>query len=84
MVRINAAERRRVVLHQQLSLVLRDIEAGARKIAKQREMIAKLAAGGSDTSKAARELAIFERAHVINISRHRQITKELGARNDTS
>jgi hypothetical protein len=40
MVRISAAERRRVVVYQQLSLVLRDIEAGARRIAKQRAMIA--------------------------------------------
>jgi hypothetical protein len=38
-----------------LSLVLRDIEAGARNIAKRGKIIAKLDAAGDDTSKAARE-----------------------------
>jgi hypothetical protein len=80
MVRINAAEPRRVVLQNELSLVLRHIEAGARKIAKQREMIAKLDVGGHDTTEALQELESFEKEHAINIARHRQITKELSAR----
>jgi hypothetical protein len=79
MVRINAEEPRRVALQQKLSLVLRDIEVGARKIAKQHETIAKLDAGGHDTTEALQELASFEKEHAINIARHRQITKELAA-----
>jgi hypothetical protein len=78
MVRINAGESRRVVLQNELSLVLQHIEAGARKIAKQREMITKLDAGGHDTTEALRKLAHCETEQAINIARHRQITKELG------
>jgi len=46
-------------------------------------MIANLDAAGDDASGAVRELAIFEGTHAINIARHRQITKELGAKVDT-
>ena len=79
MVRIDAGEPRRVALQQKLSLVLRDIEAGARKIAKQREIIAKLDARGYDTTEAIRKLANFEREHALTVASHRQIMRELMA-----
>jgi hypothetical protein len=79
MVRIDAGEPRRVALQQKLSLVLRDIEAGARKIAKQREIIAKLDARGYDTTEAIRKLANFEREHALTVASHRQIMRELTA-----
>jgi len=79
MVRIDAGEPRSVALQQKLSLVLRDIEAGARKIAKQREIIAKLDARGYDTTEAIRKLANFEREHALTVASHRQIMRELTA-----
>jgi hypothetical protein len=79
MVRINTAEPRRAVLHQQLWLVLRDIGAGVHRISKQHEIIAKLDAEGHDTTEALRELAIFERVHALNIASHRQIMRKLEA-----
>jgi hypothetical protein len=79
MVRIDAGEPRRVALQQKLSLVLRDIEAGARKIAKQREIIAKLDARGYDKTEAIRKLANFEREHALTVASHRQIMRELTA-----
>jgi hypothetical protein len=82
MARINSAEPL-VVLQQQLSLVLRDIEVDARKIAKQREIIARLDAGGRDISGALGMLAILEREHALNIASHRRITRKLTARTDT-
>jgi hypothetical protein len=78
MARINTAEPRRAVLHQQLWLVLRDIGAGAHRIAIQHETIAKLDAEGHDTMDALRELATFKQVHAINIASHRQIMRELG------
>jgi hypothetical protein len=82
MVRINTAESR-VVLHQQLWLILRDIAAGVGRIAKQHGVIAKLDAGGRDTSEALNKLASFKREHAVNIGSHRQIKRKLGARADT-
>jgi hypothetical protein len=77
MDRINSAEPRRIVLQRQLALVLRNIEAVVQLIVMQHEVIAKLDAGGHDTSEAARELAKFERVHELNIATHRNIMKEL-------
>ena len=82
MARIYSAEPR-AVLRQQLSLVLREIEVDARKIAKQREIIAKLDETGHDISEALGELANFEGEHAINIARYRRIMRELTARKDT-
>ena len=82
--RINTEEPRRVVLHQQLWLVLRDLGAGVQRISKQHEIIAKLDAEGHDTTEALRELAIFERAHALNIASHRQIMRKLGAADQLS
>jgi hypothetical protein len=65
MARIYSVERR-VVLQQPPSVVLRDIEVDVRKIAKQREIIAKLDADGHDISEALGKLANFEREHAIN------------------
>ena len=71
------------VLRHDLALVLRNIEADARKIAKQREIVAKLDAGGHDISEALRKLAHFERVHALSIASHRRIMRELTARTDT-
>jgi len=79
MVRINTAKSRRVVLHRQLALVLRDLGAGVQRIAKQYEMIAKLDAGGHDTTDALTELRAFKRVHAINIATYRLIMRQLGA-----
>jgi hypothetical protein len=79
MVRINTAEPRRAILQQQLTLVLRDIAAAARGIAKQYEVIEKLDEGGHDTSEALGELANLERVHELNIATHGKIMKELTA-----
>ena len=82
--RIKLAESRRVTLQQKLSLALRDIKAGARNIANQREIIAKLDARGHDTSKAVSKLAIIERMQAVKIVRHYKIAKELGTKIDLS
>ena len=79
MDRINLAEPRRVVLHRQLALVLRDLGAGVQRIAKQYEIIAKLDAGAHDTTDALTELRAFKRVHAINIATHRLIMRRLGA-----
>ena len=84
MARMSTEEPRRVVLHQQLWLVLRDLGAGVQRISKQHEIIAKLDAEGHDTTEALRELAIFERAHALNIASHRQIMRKLGAADQLS
>jgi len=55
MVRIKPAELRRVALKKKLSQVLRDIEAGARKTEKQREMIANSRCREADMNRAALE-----------------------------
>jgi hypothetical protein len=52
MDRINSAEPRRIILQQQLALVLQNIEAGVQRIVMQHEAIAKLGAGDHDTSAA--------------------------------
>ena len=52
MDRINSAEPRRIILQQQLALVLQNIEAGVQRIVMQQEVIAKLGAGDHDTSAA--------------------------------
>ena len=75
----DAAEPRRVVLQQQLALVLRNVEASARKIAEQREIVVQLAQTGRDTSEDFNKLANFEKEHALNIATHHQIIKELTA-----
>ena len=75
----DAAEPRRVVLQLQLALVLRNVEAGARKIAEQREIVVQLAQAGHDTSEDFNKLANFEKEHALNIATHHQIIKELTA-----
>jgi len=82
--RINTEEPRRVVLHQQLWLVLRDLGAGVQRISKQQEIIAKLDAGGRDTTEAVRKLANFERVHALRIASHRQIIRELRSADQVS
>ena len=84
MVRINTAKSRRVILHRQLALVIRDLGAGVQRIAKQYEMIAKLDAGGRDTTDARTELRAFKRVHAINIATHRLIMRHLGAADQVS
>ena len=84
MARQDAAEPRRVVLQQQLALVLRNIEAGARKIAEQREIIVQLAQAGHDTSEAFNKLGNLEKEHALNIVTHHQIKRDLTALNQVS
>ena len=79
MDRINSAEHRRIILQQQLALVLQNIEAGVQRIVMQQEVIAKLGAGDHDTSAALIILATFENEHELNIANHRQIMRELTA-----
>ena len=79
MVRINTAEPRRVVLQRELALVLRNIGAGIQRIVEQHDIIAKLGAGGHDTSEALGELANLERVHELNIATHGKIMRELTA-----
>jgi hypothetical protein len=79
MVRINTAEPRRVLLQRELALVLWNIGAGVQRIVEQHEIIAKLGAGGHDTSEALGELANFERVHELNITTHGKIMRELTA-----
>jgi hypothetical protein len=79
MDRINSAEHRRIILQQQLALVLQTIEAGVQRIVMQHEVIAKLGAGNHDTSAALVILATFEKEHELNIANHRQIMRELTA-----
>jgi len=55
------------VLRHDLALVLRNIEADTRKIAKQRAIVARLDAGGHDISEALRKLAHFERVHASTL-----------------
>ena len=83
MVRINTAESR-VVLHQQLWLILRDIAAGVGRIAKQHGVIAKLDEGGHYSSEAVRKLADFEKEHALNIATHHQIIRDLTALDQVS
>jgi hypothetical protein len=75
----DAAEPRRVVLQQQLALVLRNVEASVRKIAEQREIVVQLAQAGHDTSEDFNKLANFEKEHALNIATHHKIIKELTA-----
>jgi cell division protein FtsX len=82
MVCFHSGEPRAVLLHV-LAFVLRNIEADARKIAKQRAIVAKLDAGGHDISEALGKLAHFERVHALNIASHRRIMRELTAWTDT-
>ena len=77
MARKDTAEPRSVVLQQQLALVLRNIEAGARKIAEQREIIVQLAQVGHDTSEDFNKLANLEREHAANVAIHRRLIREL-------
>jgi len=84
MARQDTAEPRRVVLQQQLALVLRNIEATARKIAEQREIIVQLAQAGHETSEAFKKLGDFEKEHALNIATHHQIKRELTALNRVS
>ena len=84
MARISTEEPRRVVLHQRLWLVLRDLGAGVQRISKQQEIIAKLDAGGRDTTEAVRKLANFERVHALRIASHRQIIRELRSADQVS
>ena len=84
MARINQAEPRRVILHRQLAVVLRDLGAGVHRIAKQYEIIAKLEAGGHDTTDALTELRAFKRVHAINVATHRLIMRHLGAADQVS
>ena len=84
MARNDTAEPRRVVLQRQLALVLRDIAASAGRIAKQQEIIAKLDAGGRDTTEAVRKLANFERVHALRIASHRRIIRELRSADQVS
>jgi hypothetical protein len=77
MARKDTAEPRSVVLQQQLALVLRNIEAGARKIAEQREIIVQLAQAGHDTSEDFNKLANLEREHAANVAIHRRLMREL-------
>ena len=55
------------VLRHDLALVLRNIEADTREIAKQRAIVARLDAGGHDISEALRKLAHFERVHASTL-----------------
>src|SRR5215472_14015219 len=80
----DAAEPRRVVLQQQLALVLRNVDAGARKIAEQREIIVQLAQAGHDTLEAFNKLANFEKEHALNIATHHQIKRQLTALDQVS
>ena len=80
----DAAEPRRVVLQQQLALVLRNIEAGARKIAEQRDIIVQLAQAGHETSEAFNKLGNFEKEHALNIATHHQIIRDLTALDQVS
>ena len=84
MARNDTAEPRRVVLQRQLALVLRDIAAGAGRIAKQQEIIAKLDEGGHYSSEAVRKLADFEKEHALNIATHHQIIRDLTALDQVS
>ena len=84
MARKDTAEPRRAVLQWQLALVLRDIAAGVGRIAKQREIIAKLDEGGHYSSEAVRKLADFQKEHALNIATHHQIKRELTALNRVS
>ena len=84
MARKDTAEPRRAVLQWQLALVLRDIAAGAGRIAKQQEIIAKLDEGGHYSSEAVRKLADFEKEHALNIATHHQIKRELTALDQVS
>jgi hypothetical protein len=79
MARNDTAEHRRVVLQRQLALVLRDIAAGAGRIAKQQEIIAKLDESGHYSSEAVWKLANFEKEHALNIATHYQIIRDLTA-----
>jgi hypothetical protein len=79
MARNDTAAPRRVVLQRQLALVLRDIAAGAGRIAKQQEIIAKLDKSGHYSSEAVRKLANLEKEHALNIATHHQIMRELTA-----
>ena len=80
----DAAEPRRVVLQLQLALVLRNVEAGARKIAEQREIVVQLAQAGHDTSEDFNKLANFEKEHALNIATHHQIIRDLTALDQVS
>jgi hypothetical protein len=84
MARKDTAEPRRAVLQWQLALVLRDIAAGAGRIAKQQEIIAKLDEGGHYSSEAVRKLADFEKEHALNIATHHQIIRDLTALDQVS
>ena len=84
MARQDTAEPRRVVLQRQLALVLRNIEASARKIAEQREIIVQLAQAGHDTSEAFNKLGNLEKEHALNIVTHHQIKRDLTALNQVS
>ena len=84
MDRINSAEPRRIVLQRQLALVLRNIEAVVQLIVIQHEVIAKLDAGGHDTTDALTELQAFKRLDAINIATHRLIMRQLGAADQVS
>src|SRR5215469_2482526 len=79
MARNDKAEPRRVVLQRQLALVLQDMEASARKIAKQQEIIAKLDESGHYSSEAVRRLANFAKEHALNIATRHRIMRELTA-----
>jgi hypothetical protein len=82
MTGINSAEPR-VVLQQPPSLILREIDVDARKIAKQRQIIPKLDESGHDISESLRKLANFERGHVIDIACYRRIMRKLTASTDS-
>ena len=84
MARKDTAEPRRAVLQWQLALVLRDIAAGAGRIAKQQEIIAKLDKSGHYSPEAIRKLANLEKEHALNIATHHQIKRELTALNQVS
>src|SRR5215469_2311428 len=79
MARNDTAEPRRVVLQRRLALVLRDIGASAGRIAKQREVIAKLEESGYYSSEAVSRLATFAKEHAMNIATHHQILRDLTA-----
>ena len=77
MARDDTAEPCRIVLQNELSLVLRKIEVSAREIVKQCEIIAMLEKTGHDTTEALATLANFERVYELNIASHRKIMREL-------
>jgi hypothetical protein len=77
MTRKDTAEPRGVVLQRQLALVLREIAAGAGRIAKQQEIIAKFDESGHYSSEAVRKLANFAKEHALNIATRHQIMREL-------